>query len=68
MPKINDSLVQQRLITVIEVLQDAGEFLEPEDVINIFNEFGLFIIDTESAMADMSRNKDGSTETNFFLH
>ena len=52
MLEINDSLVQQRLVPAIEALQEEGELLRPEDMINILNEFGLFIVDAESAMAD----------------
>lgn len=55
MPEIDDTLVKQRLAPTIEALQEELESLTPEDVISLFNEFGLFIVDAEACMADMER-------------
>ena len=50
MLNIDDNLVQQRLVPAIEALEQDMELLEPEEVISIFNEFGLFIVNAEAAM------------------
>ena len=47
MLNINHELVQQRLIPVVEALEQDIELLEPADVISIFNEFGLMIVEVE---------------------
>ena len=47
MLNINHELVQDRLLPALEALQQDIELLEPADVLTLFNEYGLVIVESE---------------------